>query len=359
MTYYWILLFIILLLCESGAKTPNRNKVLLVCLFLFFVFFAFRIGFTPDYKNYEDAFQYLHNGRIDSEIKTEIGYQWLCKLMPSNRAVLIVYTLLFCYCIYIAFRVFIRPKYWVMAMAILFLYEPFVLGNMAGMRSGFVTCFFFLAIVTKIKYKKMGLLMALGLMVIAVMFHRTAVAIAPLVLIPGKPFNKYVNYFIYLLAAVGIYAGIKYANEINMLALSFAVDVFERGEYKAYFEDDINVVYNIMMLFKTTITIVLMYLTLKFSNEEQDVSKSLFLKYTTFLYILMLIPISNVVGRFLYYFAFPCVIATPIVYAKAKKEMKIIYMTCLALIIIMDLRYFYRSESFLYYQQYSNILFSF
>lgn len=355
MIYYWILLLLILFLTQTGENPTSRNRALLLSVFSFFLFFAFRVGFTPDYYNYEVGFPALHSGRLDVEGRTELGFQWLCRILPSYRAVLIVFTLFFCVCIYIAFKEYIQHKYWSLAFAILFFFTPFVLGNMSGMRSGFVTCFFFLAILAKQKYDKTGIFIALGLIGLAFLFHRSAIGLAPVLFIPGKPFNKYVNFVIYIVVGAGIYLGFRYANEINLFALGFAQDVLERRQYDTYFEEAVEYAFNMNALIKMGMLLILMYITLKSSNEEADNNRSMFLKYTALLYGLMVMPNNGFVTRFYYYFAFPCIIGCPYVLSGAKQKRKIVYFSVLCLYMLFQVYVFYKGEVD-YFTAYDNIL---
>ena len=271
MVYYILLFILILLLSSMGGGRAQRNKNLLFIVSAFFFFFAFRIGFTPDYYNYELGFMPLHNNMsIDVDGRTEIGYQWLCRIMPSYRFVLILFTLFFSVCMYIVFKDYIKTQYWPLAFTILFCVTPFVLGNMSGMRSGFVTCFFFLALIAKQKFKKEGLIIALGLIMAAYLFHRSALALAPLLIISGKPLGKFANYAVIILFGLIVYFAFRYANEINMLTLNFAHNVLERREYDTYFEEDTAYAFNLNGVIKIILLSVLAFLTLKSSNEEGE-----------------------------------------------------------------------------------------
>ena len=181
MTYYWLLLLLILLLCYNSK---GRTEVLFFCLALFFVFFAFRVGFTPDYDNYENSFKFNHTlGSVDDSLQEEIGFQMLCMLLPSYRMLLIVQTLFYSICVYLALKWYINPRFWWIAFLILFCYQPFVLGNISGMRSGFVTCFFFCSILLKEKLGTKGIVLSVLLMLFSVLLTLISVLLMLLSLV--------------------------------------------------------------------------------------------------------------------------------------------------------------------------------
>lgn len=360
MIYYWILLIIIVILCYNGSQTSQRNKILFLCVSLFFVFFAFRVGFTPDYENYSDVFDQFHNSSsFDKNDEIEYGFQWLCQLLPSYRAVLVVYTALFCVCIYIAFKMYIGSKYWLLSFMILFCYPPFVLGNMSGMRSGIVTCALFIALIVKSKYNFKGLLAAIGIMLAAALFHRSSITLIPLLFITNRPFSNKVVKTLYVIASVFIVVSLFFADSLNQLAISATDFVFEDNYYQKYFESEIERGYSFFSILKTIILATLLFITLEFTKNAKDNAANIFIKLTALFYLLTLAPGTiGLITRYYYYFTFPCIIGTSYLIDNVNKKTMTIYLICVSLFAFWQLYTFLtNSVVMVYYSFYKIILF--
>lgn len=357
MNYYWILLLFILLLCY---KNKGRTSVLILCLTLFFVFFAYRVGFTPDYLNYLDSFKINHiQTSVDENIQEEIGFQWLCMVLPSYRALLIVQTLFYCSCLYIALRWYISPRYWWLSFLTLFLYEPFVLGNISGMRSGYVTCFFFYAILLKNEFAKKGLVASLFLMYLAFLFHKSAIILVPLLFIPNKPLNNSIKYIVYVLALFFIIISLLYPNELNAIGIALTENYFSDTYYMTYFNEKLDAEYSLFSLLKSFILSVLLYITLECTQKEKSPHKNLFIKYTAFFYLLVLAPSSiGLITRFYYYFAFPVIIGTYYIIECVPFKKALVYMGCMGLYAFWQMYNLYHGEVVMqFFSKYDNLLF--
>ncbi len=358
MTYYWLLFILILIINEAGAK--RRNVALAWCIFLFFLFFAFRIGFTPDYYNYLDLFDRYHGTSYLNEYAAqEIGFQWMCQIFPSYRSIVILFTAFYCICLYIAFRWCSEKQFWWFAWIVLFCYTSFVLGNMSGMRSGFVTCFFFLALYIKTKISGIkGMIIAVALMAAAFMLHRSAIVLVPLLFISSNPIKKWVLYLIYAVAGVFIVVSVIFPNLLNDFALYMTLTMFDDFNYAEDFEGDVQTGLGVFSLIKTLILVYLLYTTLSYVQKEKDPQNNMFLKMTAAYYLLVLAP-SNIglISRFYYYFAFPCIIGTSITAKKMDKNNRYIYIACVLMYAVWQLYYFYRKGSLHHYLEYDSILF--
>lgn len=357
MIYYWILFFVILFVTFAGK---GEKISLFISVLLFFLFFAFRIGFTPDYYNYEQYFYQFHDSPfIDSDNRVEIGFQWLCIVLPSYRALLIVYTALYSVCIYLAMQNYIHRRYWVLAFVMLFCYTPFVLGNMSGLRSGFVTCLFFIAIALKARYNKIvGISLSIGVMCVAYLFHKSSIVLFPLLLIPKSPLSdKYRNMLDFFIAFFVIVVFL-FADRWNQVALSISDQMFEDNSYSVYFENNKDYNYNVVLIVKDVVVITLLYITLRFIKEEKCLEKNLFLKYTAVFYLIYLLPGSiGLIARFYYYFAFPCIVGTFYLIGGADKRIRQIYLSCVFIVILWMLFFFYRSAAIDFFMEYDTVLF--
>ena len=116
MTTYWFV-FVVSLILAFTAKSfkTSKNTLLLAICALIFVFFAFRIGFTPDYYHYEDKFSELHGNRLfefsDFFLADELLFTVMASYIPFRLA-LIIQAFLFSALIYYCLRDYVSEKYW-------------------------------------------------------------------------------------------------------------------------------------------------------------------------------------------------------------------------------------------------------
>lgn len=362
MIFYWLIVIIILLLSRAIAGEFQQKFILIFFVSLLFVFFAFRVGGTPDYFNYENTFDSLHSGRVDQDIKYEVGFQWLCILLPSYRAFLIVFTAFYFGCVYYAFEKLIKPSNWFLSFVILFSYIPFVLGNMSGVRSGFVTCFFFLAIICKYQIVKQRpfatrMVLSLAFMLLAYSFHRSTIVLIPLLFIPSKPLRKSTLNVIYVIVAFIVLYIFANVNQINAITSRLVSDWFGDDYYDVYFEGVRQIRFTFFSFIKMLVVAALMVMTLRLSNDENDKIKIVLLRLTAIFYFITILPDLGLTARLYYYFAFPCVIGTSYVAEKAISNTKTLYYACVFVYIFWQLYNFFISPILIYYQDYQNILF--
>ena len=358
MTYYWTV-FLIILICCSFVNQKNNKLVLFFCVFLVFAFIGFRIGFTPDYYNYEDAFEQFHfNNYVDERFHEEIGFQWLCQILPSYRSLLVLFSLFYCSCLYIALSN-IPYKYWYIAFFIVFCYQPFLIGNMSGMRSGFVTCFFFLAILAKKYYGLKGTIIGVALILLSAFLHKAALVLIPLMLIPTKPFGKAMMYILYILAGVFIVLGKIYPDLFNQLGLLATTLFFSDTAYEDYFKGEIESAFSLFSIMKTVVLAILFYVTLSESRNAKNEKVCVYLNYTAFFYVLVLAPAAvGMITRFYYHFVFPCIIASCFVIDNTNKDTKTLYKVCIFIYAFWQMYNLYTHSSILpYLKRYDSILF--
>lgn len=363
MGYYWTLCLIMLLICyASGYNKRKGYGGLLIAIFLLFVFYAFREGFTADYYNYEDVYNWFHGyglANIEENRDIEMGFQFICAVLPSYRLLIILFTFLFCACAFVAFKYYVDPKYWWFLIIILFCYSQFLNGNMSAMRSGIVTCLFFLSIIIKHK-NKISFILAVGILLLAFTVHKSALVLLPLLFIPARPLNKFTLYIIYCVAMVFIYASVFYAQEINAIAMLLSNNLFEEA-YLDFFEEDLKTGFSIITFIKLVIKAALLYLTLETTRKEEDSNKSIFIILTAVFYLIYLIPSGVGVGmitRFYTYFVFPCLIGTSYTIERLNNQKKIIYILCIVLCCIWQVYDFYLGPTYkIHGMKYDSIFF--
>ena len=116
-----------------------------------FAFAALRVDFGNDYENYELYFDAFHRGGnfvYDSTTHAEIGYQFLCYIMPSYRALLVFNAFLLCLALAVFIYRNIPQKYlWLVILLIFLNPEKNIYGNLVGIRNGLVVTGFILGLV--------------------------------------------------------------------------------------------------------------------------------------------------------------------------------------------------------------------
>lgn len=362
MTFYWILFIFVLVLCQTLRKGGKEKNALIISLFLIFIFFAFREGFTPDYYNYENAFLKYHDEiGADENYADEIGFQMLCKVLPSYRALLVVFTLFYCLCAYIAiYRYVPRDKY-SSSFAVMFLIVPFLLGNMTGMRSGFVSCFFFFAIFAKgLKGSWLGIAIAVGIIFLSTFMHMSALALLPLLLVPTGPFNKFVVKGLYIVAAIMIIAVTLFPQMLNQWITDITANFFEESHYDLYLQGSIvESQFSLFSIAKNAALFYILYLLMIRIQAEKNTMVNLSTKFAVLFILLCLLPQSAVgISRFQYYFAFPTIIAIPHVIKNVSKNERLFFIGSISYFIFYQMRLFMQNPVTLqFYMFYDNVLF--
>lgn len=355
MTLYWLLVLTILFLLAVTDGKKGRKGILYIIIGLFFVFFAFRVGFTPDYFNYEEYFNRYHSSTVNDN-SVEIGFQWLCRVLPSYRVLIILYTALFSVCMYIAVQYYIKGRFWVLAFLILFCHTPFILGNMSGVRSGIVTCLFFISLLLKAKFQAKFFILSLAIMASACMFHRSAIVLMPLLFLPKHPLGNNFKVFFYLLAVIFIIVCLFFGDQLNQITFMITSHVFE-DRYEMYSDNYSLTRVNVYLYLKEIIVAVLLFVTLNFTQTEQNVLKNLFIKVTAVSYLFLLAPQGiGLIARFQYYFAFPCIMGISYILMEADKKIRSLYIICLLFLALWEL-YTLFSGSIGFYTKYQSILF--
>ena len=229
MFYYFTLVFILIsaLVLSSKRKNSPRESVLFLCVFLLFVFSAFRIGFTPDYYNYEITFENPDSVFDDVRHDNELIYSLIVKYF-SYRWALILQAFLICFCFILSLKYYVPLKYRVFSIIIFFFCTSFYLTNLSGFRSSFVTVSLFLALFLKSKIKK-GWIFGLALMIASSLIHQSGWVMIPLLFIPSKSLSITRFKLLLILSIVVIFLSLFYANLLNSL-VNNSVQYFEEYE---------------------------------------------------------------------------------------------------------------------------------
>lgn len=189
MLVYLFVYLLTLLLCYI-IPANNQKDYLRKLIFVFiplFLFGALREGFS-DQNTYEGIFEEIHGLSTfvyDENAHSEIGYQWLCYIMPSFRALLIFTAALMCAAYIVFFYKNIPPKGLMVAITMLFLSGNlsiyFVLSSIRNgiAMSLFIICFTF--------WQNRKIRPAALVTLVAMSMHTSAIMSLPLAYFVGRP----------------------------------------------------------------------------------------------------------------------------------------------------------------------------
>jgi len=293
MLHYFILLAYILVICIIPIKSSKVK--LLLCFIPFFLFFASRVDWTPDYYNYEELFYQIHDNKqysIDSNI-SEYGFKFLCIILPSYRSLIWVITLLYTSSLYLLFYKFIIRKYWLVAFIILFVNHQFLLGTISAMRSCVVASLFIFALHAKLNRLK---IIPFLLLIVAFFFHRSAIVLIFFLAFERFKHSRTVLYWIVVL--IFILITISFLNpsffSSKLLGILESSNTFE--SYSQYISiSKLSVFFYINILINVFIIITNIYLLVKSKNY------SFWLLLSIFYYTILSIPNIGMISRFTSY----------------------------------------------------------
>lgn len=150
MNAYWLVALLTMLLNKVLPSDNQKNYIwnLIVSFIPLFIYGAIRVDYGNDYSAYEHFFDIFHSvGAFvgDNDAHAEVGYQYLCYIMPSYRSILVLSAfLLSASYIYFIYRN-IAPKYaWLVILLLFLMPEKNVFGSLVGIRNGLVVSSFLL-----------------------------------------------------------------------------------------------------------------------------------------------------------------------------------------------------------------------
>lgn len=186
--YILVFLLTFLLSYYLPAKSDRALKWKLVLIFIpLFIFGALRVDLGNDYQSYVDYFDEFHSLRkfsFDEESHAEIGYQFLCFIMPSHRSILVLNSFLLCFALALFIYRNVPKQYiWIAILIIFFNVDKNIYGNMVGLRNGFSVTTFLLGSILIQRRKFFPFLL---FTVVSVSFHTAAIFYLPLAYLIGR-----------------------------------------------------------------------------------------------------------------------------------------------------------------------------
>lgn len=240
MKVYFLVFFITLLLSlVLSDKSDKQWRVKLFWTFLpLCLFGALRVDFGNDYSAYEAMYYEYHNQvsfSFDNTAHSEIGFQFLCYIIPSFRILLILNSILLCLALGVFVYNNVPRKYLWLAILLIFLNpEKNIYGSLVGMRNGFAVIVFLFSFVF---IQRRKLIAFLGMLLLAMSMHTSAVFFMPLAYIIGRngPFSrKEVTWWI----IAGLIILMSSLSGLMEMLTPFLTEYFDRYEhYYANFDE--------------------------------------------------------------------------------------------------------------------------
>lgn len=192
-TYFFIYLLTLLLCYVVPAKDQKEYLKKLIIVFIpLFLFGALRDKFSDSitYEGIYEEIQLLSSFVYDEYAHSEIGYQLLCYIMPSFRALLVFTAALMCVSFITFFYKNVPPKGLIVAISLLFLSGNLsIFFILSSMRNGIAISLFILFFSF---WQDRKILLATIVTLVASTMHTSALFSLPLAFFVGRttPFNK-------------------------------------------------------------------------------------------------------------------------------------------------------------------------
>lgn len=156
---------------------------------ILFVFAALRFMYGNDYYNYYRWFKHIHAGG-ESSFKTEILYNFLNRCLPSFPVLVALSSAFLIIVVFLLISKNLPTNYAWMGICI-FVINPYLfLMNLSALRQSIATCFFIIAVVLACKKKYVWYCI---LVVVATLFHKSAILLLPLcIIINDKPVKSWI-----------------------------------------------------------------------------------------------------------------------------------------------------------------------
>lgn len=302
MNVYWFIGLLTIFLHKILPHDNNKNYLynLIIAFFPLFIYGAIRVNYGNDYPAYESIFNVFHNLSTfipDEKAHAEIGYQYLCYIMPSYRSILVLNAFI----LMISFVFFIHKnipsKYAWLAIFLIFLMpEKNIFGSLVGIRNGLVVTSFILTF-TFVQERKPVYLFTTALILSTI--HTSAIVYLPLAYLIARntPVTKKEIYVWILTAIILMVMSMSLLTKLLLPIFSIVADRYEEALMKIEDSDPrglLNYGANLIMMF------IFLYFAYKKNDELLPQQNSLFRMAALYCISGCLGVIS---GRMTYYYA--------------------------------------------------------
>ena len=262
--YYlvWALSLIIQWILPGSTDKQYRWKLFFTFIPLF-LFGALRVDFGNDYWAYERLFYAVQGSGFPNEDSSmEIGYQFLCHILPNFRTVLIINAFLLSLSLGVFIYRYVPKRYLWLAVTLVFLNpEKNIYGNLVGIRNGLVVTSFLLSyiFVEKRKWIPFFLITALLLTI-----HKSALLFLPIAYFLGlnKPMTRG-EAVVWVIGSI-VLLGVGMSTLVDMVSLLIDNEYFD--QYEGYLEKKIS---RGWLLTLTSIILLVFFLVYLYKNRHR------------------------------------------------------------------------------------------
>ena len=349
MIVYWILLILIIITLTFPVvkHTENTSTIKLIISFiLIFIYGAIRVDYGADYEGYKLSYEYMQDQiGLDPNHHIEIGFQIICKILPSYRSLIILLTSLVCCSYFFLFKDYIYPKYRMFSFILLFLLTHAFIGQLSGLRNAIPINLLMLSI-PLLKNRK--LVLFFGLMLFASFFHTSAPMILPFYFIlTPKPLSKGGAYI--LMFAAVFY--IVFSN-IFMASLIYTIIGEWFSRYLLYMDGNVSQSSIISHLY----FLMLLAFSAYALNQEKNGSKLIIIKLMICYFFINFTVTIGLSERLFFYFAPFLVVGFSIVIENLKnKVVKMVYISLVFLYFAYRFFEWTSGETYIFYENYKHI----
>lgn len=189
------------------------------------------IGVDPDSLNYEALYQNPYSSSITDHI--EYSFIFLATILntitDSPRAIFLVYAIMGVSLKMIAFRKYSDHYILMVAIYLCYFYE---LHELTQIRAGVASGFFLISVLYTAERKRK---IAALLIILGVLFHISAIALLPTLLLGNKPLNKRTQLILYLSVPVGYliyFTGTSILFNLNIPLIGDKLSIYQEATEK-------------------------------------------------------------------------------------------------------------------------------
>lgn len=208
----------------------RNKKVLSFSFVILFVFAALRYDFGNDYDAYLAQFGYIKSGQYNS-FDEEILFAWLNKISPSFSFLIVLTSAVFLYAVYVLIKNNVSLEYIGIAFLV-FVINPYIfLMNLSAIRQSIAMAIFIFAVHFS---KKKKIIPYIILIIIASLFHKSAIVLLPLYFVANEKKVKLWQ----IVAIVSVVLVLLLSPEsLNQVITNF-LEFFQDNNYNYYFSND-------------------------------------------------------------------------------------------------------------------------
>lgn len=181
-----IIFLVAILFSVPFFRKKNRVPMYIFSFLILFFFLSIRLDYGNDYDGYLGIYMNIKSG-IGGWGSNDIAFKFLNQISPTFRVFIVLQSFIYMMTIFLLMNKFLTNSNMWQGLMLLLINPYFFLIHLSGIRQTLAMCMFILAVLLFINGKKIyGLLMT----ILAVMFHKSALILLPIILFLNKKKNK-------------------------------------------------------------------------------------------------------------------------------------------------------------------------